>query len=344
MMLRNSDNCFVTESATPILLVDPCPKSGKRVKRLAKELGLPLTQVSSGREALKFQKNNPIGIVITERFLSDVDCLTLLPELTKSRNYLSSAVVLFTAAKDPIAEAEAFNLGAKDYICKTTPDCVIKARFKNIVNDLRRQATLSSLAHLDKLTNLYNRRHFDRRLTEELEVAARHRRPLALILIDLDHFKSINDQWGHDGGDSVLRHVAAIISDSARDTDVVARFGGEEFAILARETSKEQAEEFANRLTAIIEKTVCQHLGKAIPVTASMGVVGVDSCDDARFLDTDTFFKLADEALYESKRQGRNRVSGAHISSPQYPKINVGLSSTQRSAPNQSFAIAQMMA
>jgi diguanylate cyclase (GGDEF)-like protein len=164
------------------------------------------------------------------------------------------------------------------------------------------EATLS--ARTDPLTGLYNRRHFDEQLRLVVAAAGRHGDETALVIADVDHFKRVNDSYGHEAGDAVLRHVARICRESVRPQDVCARFGGEEVVILCPRTGHQGARLAAERLRRAIASSPLRYDGLDIAVTASFGVAshphGVP--------DSDGLLGAADEALYAAKRDGRNQV------------------------------------
>jgi diguanylate cyclase (GGDEF)-like protein len=160
-------------------------------------------------------------------------------------------------------------------------------------------------ANVDGLTGVYNRRFFETRLGEELERAGRYEKVLSLVMIDIDHFKKLNDEFGHLLGDEVLRQVSAIMKQQLRKTDFVCRYGGEEFVIVAPETSGENALAICEKLRRAIETHAFP--GVPRPVTIS---VGLAECP-AHGLTRDEVVKAADSALYASKQAGRNRVTAA---------------------------------
>ena len=177
-----------------------------------------------------------------------------------------------------------------------------RTRWQQHDDQVERNTTLSSMAAHDGLTGLLNHRSFHLRLADELARAQRTSTPLALVLVDLDHFKEINDRHGHLVGDEVLRSVAEVLVDVARETDVVARVGGEEFCMLLPDTSPAAARVPAERL----RETVAE-LDDPEPLTISVGVSGFPT--DAAT--TTELFAAADDALYRAKRAGRNRVHTA---------------------------------
>ncbi len=156
----------------------------------------------------------------------------------------------------------------------------------------------------DALTGLFNRMHFGEQLQRKLSEAERTGQPVLLVLVDIDHFKRVNDTWGHEAGDAVLKHVARILQEGVRSEDVCVRYGGEEIAMLLAHTDTAHAVEIAERLRGRISATVVRHAGAEISVTASFGVATYPESVKGR----DRLFPAADKALYIAKHEGRNCV------------------------------------
>ena len=170
---------------------------------------------------------------------------------------------------------------------------------QRVVDELSR-ATLE-----DVLTQVYNRRYFERSMAAELERSRRDQRPCGLVLLDIDHFKSFNDTYGHEVGDLVLKAVAAEIRDALRSTDTVSRVGGEEFAIIVPNTFRLDAGFLAERVRSNIESLSLEHDNQKLRVTISLGVAINDPREAAG---VDELYRRADQALYEAKHAGRNCV------------------------------------
>jgi diguanylate cyclase (GGDEF)-like protein len=174
------------------------------------------------------------------------------------------------------------------------------------------QRRLAHGALHEPLTGLYNRRHFTDRLGAELAASQRHGRPLALLLIDVDHFKRVNDQFGHLAGDEVLKMVAYVVQGAVRKEDVVARYGGEEFVVLARETGLTGAKALGERIRRAVERSRSTWDGREIAVTVSVGVTvsaGLAQFEPGRT--AQQLLDAADRALYRAKQGGRNGVVAA---------------------------------
>ncbi len=165
---------------------------------------------------------------------------------------------------------------------------------------------LLSSALRDPLTRLFNKRYLLDRLDSELKFSRRHDTPLSLLMLDLDHFKKVNDTYGHLAGDAVLVNLSEVITKAVRNEDVVARFGGEELAVILRAIPIEPATMLAERLCMLIEKTVTSHGKHQLRATVSIGVAGYPT---TKAETVEQLMEAADRALYRSKRAGRNRVT-----------------------------------
>ena len=169
--------------------------------------------------------------------------------------------------------------------------------------DFQRQMFDAALR--DGLTQAYNKKYFTNHLYSEFSFAQRHRQPLCLIMLDVDHFKPVNDTYGHLAGDAVLLKLAQLAMDSVRIEDTFARYGGEEFAIVSRGITTEQGALLAERIRQVVARTRFEHEGQHIPITVSLGVAGFP---DVVVKTSEELIQLADSALYRAKRAGRNRT------------------------------------
>jgi diguanylate cyclase (GGDEF)-like protein len=171
----------------------------------------------------------------------------------------------------------------------------------------QRATDLETLAAVDFLTGVYNRRHFETLARAELARCQRYVRPLSVMMIDIDHFKTVNDHFGHAVGDRVLKSVADLCRAAKRETDIVARVGGEEFAIMLPETTKAATMQFAERLCRLAHDCAVTANGEEIPVTISIGIAGASM----RTSGIESLMRDADQALYQAKRSGRDRIAVA---------------------------------
>jgi len=163
---------------------------------------------------------------------------------------------------------------------------------------------LYEISVLDGLTNLYNRRYLEQRLTKEMAYSKRFKKPLTVMMVDIDFFKKLNDGFGHQAGDYALRVVSDTLTTALREYDIVARYGGEEFAVVLPSTPRHKGASIAERLRASIAESNIVHKERKLPVTISVGVSSFPEDADT----SDDLVAKADRALYEAKRQGRNQV------------------------------------
>jgi len=222
-------------------------------------------------------------------------------------------VIIASARGEGPMRAEGIEIGADDYLVKPVDVGELLARLHSGLTLRRLQAELeeknrelSRLASTDPLTGLPNRRSFDANLEREAVGARRYDDALSLVLLDVDEFKAVNDRFGHDVGDEVLREVGRRLREACRAGDTVARIGGEEFALILTRTSEEGAMAAAERTRSLISDSPVATSAGTLRVTVSAGVAwaGAESGFDAPRL-----YRSADEALYAAKREGRNRVA-----------------------------------
>jgi len=233
------------------------------------------------------------------------DGLALLRAARAAGN--NTPTIFLTAETDPALDEAALQAGAMDFLVKAefTPRMLARSvRYARKMGDTLEQ--LRQLSIHDGLTGLKNRREFERLLTEEWQRCARFQRSFALVVVDIDYFKRVNDTYGHAAGDVVLKHVAELLDGQLRTVDHLARVGGEEFAIIMVETNLADSKLTMERLLALLEAAPCMLPDGAgeVKVTLSAGIAMMP--DDADT--TQALFEMADKALYTAKRAGRNRV------------------------------------
>ena len=217
--------------------------------------------------------------------------------------------------KDIIVGLEA---GADDYLTKPFDRSELIARLNTAFRILKLEKSLKDayeririLSITDKLTGCYNRTYMDEYLNKEIIRATRYHRPISLVMTDIDHFKRINDGYGHQAGDLILKNFVTWIKESLRkDVDWIARYGGEEFLIVLPETGLESAMGSAERLREAVSENVTPYEGKDIRITASFGVVGFKPSAEDKTFPHESIIDKADKSLYQAKKEGRNRVRG----------------------------------
>lgn len=193
--------------------------------------------------------------------------------------------------------------GETDHVCLIIYDVTGVAVNKRQLESANAQ--LQELAQRDGLTGLLNRRHWEQCLEHEFARHLRYDTSTSLVIFDIDHFKSVNDSYGHQTGDEVIREVARITRQLARETDCAGRYGGEEFVVLLPDTDLEGARQFAERLRQAVERLRVDHEGQSLGFTISLGV----ACIDDGMTEHGALVERADKALYQSKETGRNRTT-----------------------------------
>jgi two-component system, cell cycle response regulator len=244
---------------------------------------------------------------------SETDVLRLLASLRTSEAGRHLPVVVMGRPEQETAIAKAMEIGASDYIQKPIDRNELRARLATQVRRRRYESRLRrslsdtvALAVRDPLTGLHNRRFFDARLAKAVAQARSGRKRLSIVVVDIDHFKRINDGCGHAAGDEVLRQFAGRLQDSLRGSDLACRIGGEEFVVLMPDTDGEDAMRVAERIREEVAAAPFAIPGASVAVTVSAGLAELTTGDDGSSL-----VARADRSLYEAKRAGRNRVLAA---------------------------------
>lgn len=274
---------------------------------------LTIVGVSRGSAALiSLQRSRP-HIVVASTAVKGINNAELARTLAQTQD----GVPLILVGREPATNErrrEALAAGAFDYFEVPAQLSLLTLRVEQLVALKQMTDRLRADADLDHLTGLANRRRFRRALGRELERWRRYSVPCALLLLDIDHLKLINDQHGHTGGDLVIRHVAETLLAVSRDNDTAARLGGEEFALLLAGTSGEKAQRAAERLRGIIAEKVVHGVGRA---TVSIGVA---ACPEHATSER-TLYLVSDRALYEAKNGGRDRISVAPLLQEKLPGV-----------------------
>jgi diguanylate cyclase (GGDEF)-like protein len=219
-------------------------------------------------------------------------------------------VIFLTGADEVYTKVQGFDLGAVDYVVKPFDPAELRARVRAALRTKRFHDLLAARSHVDGLTGIWNRTYFNQRMGEEISAAQRYGRTVSLVMLDLDHFKVLNDSFGHPFGDQVLQAVGDVLHTHLRTTDAPCRYGGEEFALILTETDEQGALLTAERIRAQIAEVPFRPKDRHVQVTASVGVA-VSSHFDRRALSMSAMLTAADDALYEAKHEGRNRVCTA---------------------------------
>jgi len=267
---------------------------------------------SSVAEALSIIDKEPLDMAVIDIIMPGVDGTEICRHLRQVSQNGDAYVIFLSARRAPEERVAGLDLGADDYIAKPFEPPELAARIRagrrviEARNELKaRNRILAELAVTDELTRLYNRRFFDQSLGVEFERARRYERALTLLLADIDHFKRINDSFGHPAGDVVLRNVAEFLAGAIRKSDTAARFGGEEFAILLPEIHGAGGLAVAEKIRTRIAESTIEVDGNQLNVTVSIGVASFDGFNRTSPAE---LLRATDSALYAAKNGGRNCV------------------------------------
>lgn len=299
-----TDQGVQLNDANPIVLViDDSPDVHRLLKARLRHEELDLRVADSGASGISLAKSLKPAIVLLDLDMPDVDGFQVLRTLKNDPTTLDLPVIILSAMVSAQDKVTAFDLGAVDYITKPFNLTELRVRIRSALKMHRLVQMLAQCAQIDGMTGLWNRAFFDRRWAEEVAKSARHQQPLTLAMIDVDHFKSINDTYGHPSGDAVLQGVARLLQREIRKEDVACRYGGEEFALIMPATGPEDALVMAERIRVALSSVVwARHPERT--VTVSIGLSG-ESC--AGSISAGGWLERADRALYAAKQGGRNR-------------------------------------
>ena len=263
----------------------------------------------SGLEGYEAAKEMLPDIILLDIVMPEMNGYDVIEALKKDDNTKDIPVIFVTARGHVQDEELGLALGAVDYIAKPFSASIVKKRVANQLKILSQMRTINELSRTDALTGIGNRRHFNDILDKEWSRAMRQQKPLGFIIIDIDHFKTYNDNYGHLQGDIVLVKIAEIIKNGLhRAIDQVARWGGEEFAIILPDTDSDGAVAVVENIRKTVEETAFMLNGKPTHVTISAGVHSVIPSQNSDYK-LDNFVSHADTALYHAKNKGRNRTS-----------------------------------
>ncbi len=302
---------FDVDQAVNILHIDDSEDDFNRVKEfLSSEKNISLLHARTIREGLSIiqqQDHSRVDLIFLDFLLEDGTGFDLMKQLDEYQ----IPVVIITGQGDELVAAQLIQAGASDYLPKTRlsteflcgaiRQAMEKQRKK--MDLMRMQSRLVTTSTKDALTGLYNRRYFMESLESELERTARYNKDLALLMIDIDHFKAINDTWGHQTGDEVLSTIAKQISLYSRQNDVVSRYGGEEFAVILPETGMVGARQAGEKIRKAVSDTDITNVNTSLQVTVSVGVAV-----NTQAMAVKELIEAADKALYRAKENGRDRV------------------------------------
>ena len=312
------------EAPTPqargrILVVDDHEDNIEVLKVRLESWGYGTDSCSNGTEALAYVEKTPPDLILLDVMMPEISGIEVARRIKGNKALPFIPIIMQTALDSTEDKVEGLEAGADDYITKPIDFAELKARLRSMLRIKRLQEALEErekellevnerlrfMSQTDGLTGLDNRRHLNERIDEMFQHAQRLTEPFSLVMCDLDKFKSVNDTYGHQAGDEVLKQLAKILKDEAREIDRVGRYGGEEFMLLLPGTVLDAAVTFSERVRKRIEAHTFTFDGGTLTRTASFGVSG---WPHPTIGDSDALVRMADDALYVAKETGRNRV------------------------------------
>jgi two-component system, cell cycle response regulator len=308
--------------ARRVLLAEDDPVARMLTARLLRKAGYEVVAVADGGAALTALRASFFPVVLTDWEMPVLDGLGVVAAVRGGDWPGYIFTILLTGRDSHESVVAGLEAGADDYLTKPVDEAELLARMKTgwriaelelRLRTAREEAVKLSLT--DALTGVNNRRYLSDALPSEVTRARRFGRPLSIVMCDIDHFKRVNDNYGHPAGDAVLREFAAMLAENIRvDVDWVARFGGEEFVVVLPETDLGSAVQVAERLRAATAALEVRHEGQPLRVTSSFGVAAIGAAWPEGSV-AEQLLTQADQCLYLSKKLGRDRVTGECLSS-----------------------------
>ncbi len=288
-----------------LLLIDDSPAIHRLLAFKLKNEGIEFLAAFGGIEGFEIAAANHPSLILLDLHLPDQDGHATLVSLKNDPRTKDIPVIMLSGDAESSNKVRAFELGAMDYVTKPFDVHELRARVQSAIKLHTLMQMLEKRAQIDGLTGLWNRAHFNDRLAKELNQTRRAGTPMSLIVCDLDHFKKVNDTFGHPAGDAVLQGFAKVLISELRSYDIACRFGGEEFAIILPDAGPPEAAAICERIRKAIESKRWPNYPE-IRATASFGLTdrGLDNGETP-----EAWVAAADKCLYESKQGGRNRVT-----------------------------------
>ncbi len=304
-----------------ILFVEDSKTQAEDIKKFLENKGYEVVWVQDGKSAINAAKTIELDIILLDVVLPDINGDEVCRWLKLNQSTRAIPIIMLTVKSSIPDKVLGLEAGADDYIPKPFDEIELNARIYACLRTKSLQDELSLknrqleellerveiLAITDPLTELFNRRRYETVLEKEFKKTRRYNSPLSCLMIDIDHFKEVNDEYGHNIGDKILQDTASILRNTFREVDIVARWGGEEFIILLPQTDKEAARKSAERVL----KKISNFKFPSVPdkkITVSIGIASVPS---PKIDSGEKLINASDLAMYDAKKKGRNRIEAA---------------------------------
>ena len=287
-----------------VMVVEDVMQTRNDVKKILQNLQFQVFTAAHGEEAMNYFADNPdIKLVVSDYGMPVKDGLEVLKELREQKDKNELGVIMMTSASENVSGAVFLKNGANDFIAKPFLKEELICRVNNTIENMENINKIANFANKDFLTGLFNRRYFYDDMQGYLASLEENPMPYAVAVIDVDGLKNINDKYGQDSGDKILKLLAKKLIDDTKSSDIAARFGGGEFCVLLKNVSQEDAVKFFVGLRAAIAANPINIKNESVKISVSIGVTFGKSD-----YNVDEILELADEALYKAKQNGRNRV------------------------------------
>lgn len=288
-----------------ILVVDDNRLNIMLLEQILEDEEYEVHTLESGKEALQTSIDIKPDAILLDIMMPDIDGFEVCKLIKENPDTKHIPIIMVTAKSEGEDLKKAFSIGAFDYIKKPIDEIEVSVRLNSALNFSRQQKELEKMAMIDGLTGLFNHRLILELFDKECEKAKRTQKGISFVMIDIDHFKNVNDTYGHRAGDEVLRGLSKILTEQLRDSDLVGRYGGEEFCMVLSGVCELEATDICERLRKKVEEACfCTEEGE-VKITISIGncfSFRKDQCDCQGMIAS------ADKALYRAKNLGRNRV------------------------------------
>ncbi len=293
----------MSEEKKKILIVDD--EDGNRYLLRLILTDYELYEADGGRQMWKVLETVKPDLILLDIMMPEVDGFQLAKQLSQSSLYSDIPFIFLSANTASEAVKLGFDIGGYDYVKKPVDDVELHARISAVLRKSENVKSLQERIVRDELTGLYNRRHFYEQLENSVSHMERQKGALAVSIVDIDHFKHVNDTYGHQAGDVVLQGFGQILQENLRSYDLLARYGGEEFVLMFLNTTRFDAHKVLERASNMLQEHEFGFDGQIIKITMSGGI---SDTLELGYVSGETLIKKADERLYTAKNTGRNKI------------------------------------